>query len=84
MAAFIGATPTELVQQLGVPDKEITVGGVQYIAYVRRDEQLSPGVGFGGFYGGPFWGSGFGGPFVLSCRVCSSSSAFNSAPSSTA
>jgi hypothetical protein len=65
MAAYIGDNTQTLVQSLGVPDKQITVNGSQYLAYVRRYDVLSPGyLSFGGGgYGGPFYGSGFGGPF---------------------
>ncbi len=67
MAAYTGATEQVLVQQLGVPDKQITVGGVQYLAYVQRHEEFTPGIyqGWGGFgpygFAGPY-GGGFGGP----------------------
>ncbi len=67
MSSYIGATPTALVQGLGVPDKQITVGGVQYLAYVQRHTEVIPGSlgygGFGGFGGGPYWGGG--GPLLL-------------------
>jgi hypothetical protein len=66
MASFTGASEQTLVQDLGVPDKQVTVNGVQYLAYDRRDLDVSPGfVGpfYGsGFYGGPFYGGGFAGP----------------------
>jgi hypothetical protein len=69
MAAYTGASEQTLVQQLGVPDKQITVNGVQYLAYERHRTEIDPGLiygGFGpfgpGFYGGPFWGPGFGAP----------------------
>lgn len=68
MAAYTGASAQTLVQQLGVPDKQITVNGIQYFAYDRHRIDVEPGLigGFGpygaGFYGGPFWGPGFGYP----------------------
>jgi len=64
MAGYIGDSSQGLVQQLGVPDKQITTGGVQYLAYtVRHEQQIDPdGVGWGGFYGpfgGPFFPGGY-------------------------
>jgi hypothetical protein len=60
MAAYTGDTTTQLVESLGVPDKQITVNGVEYLAYVQRHEVLDPGFyGGGGFYG-PY---GYGRPF---------------------
>jgi len=65
MAAYIGANTQTLVQSLGVPDKQITVNGSKYLAYVRRSSVVTPGyLSFGGgAYGGPFYGQGFAGPF---------------------
>ncbi len=67
MASFTGASEKTLVQQLGVPDKQVTVDGLQYLAYDHRDIDFDPGLAgpfyAGGLYGGPFYG-GFGpGPF---------------------
>ena len=63
MAAFEGASSQTLVQQLGVPDKQITVDGVLYLAYVRHRTDITPGIEtFGG--GGPFYG---GAPFYGPC-----------------
>jgi hypothetical protein len=69
MAGYIGASEQSVVQQLGVPDKQVTVNGTQYLAYDHRDLDIEPGfigpVYGGGFYGGPFFGPGyFGGPFI--------------------
>jgi len=59
MASYTGASAQTLVQDLGVPDKQITVNGTQYLAYVRQREDIEPGInaigGFGPLYGGPFW-----------------------------
>jgi hypothetical protein len=59
MASYTGASAQTLVQELGVPDKQITVNGTQYLAYVRQREDIEPGInaygGFGPLYGGPFW-----------------------------
>jgi hypothetical protein len=68
MASFTGASEKTLVEQLGVPDKQVTVDGLQYLAYDHRDIDFDPGFAepfYGaGFYGGPFYG-GFGpGPFI--------------------
>jgi len=64
MAAYIGAPEEKLVQSLGVPDKQIAVNGVDYLAYVHSQAQIQPafiGPGFGGFGGfGPWGGGGFG------------------------
>jgi hypothetical protein len=58
MASFTGASEKTLVQQLGVPDKQVNVDGLQYLAYDHRDIDFDPG------FAGPFYGSGFyGGPF---------------------
>ena len=55
MAAYIGADMQTLVQQLGVPDKQVTVNGVQYVAYDQWHQEFTPG-GWYGPYGGPFYG----------------------------
>jgi hypothetical protein len=66
MAGYIGASSQTLVQQLGVPDKQITVDGNQYLAYDRSRTVVSPGLvtggGFGPYFGGPFGGGFYGGP----------------------
>jgi hypothetical protein len=68
MATFIGSSGENLVQNLGVPDKEITLNGFQYLAYIRQQTTITPSaplfIGYGGFgpYGGP-WGGPWGGPF---------------------
>jgi len=63
MASFTGASEKTLVQDLGVPDKQVTVDGLQYLAYDHRDIDFDPGfsgpIYAGGFYGGPFYPSGF-------------------------
>ena len=66
MAAYIGAPEDHLIQSLGVPDKQISVNGVQYLAYVRQQTQIQPGAGFGyGGWGGPYWGPYYGGGFAF-------------------
>jgi len=60
MAAYTGDTKQALVTNLGVPDKQITVNGIDYLAYtVRSEQQIEPGdYGFGGFDGRRFYGYG--------------------------
>lgn len=59
MIAYMGAPEEQLVQSLGVPDKQISVNGVNYLAYIRQQAQVQPNpiVGFGGPWGP--WGGGF-------------------------
>lgn len=62
MAAYIGADMQTLIQQLGVPDKRITVNGVQYVAYDQSNQAVLTGAYLGGWYGawnGPFYGGAF-------------------------
>jgi len=60
MASYIGDSKTSLVQTLGVPDKQITVNGTDYLAYDEHHIEITPGFatygGFGPWYGGPFYG----------------------------
>lgn len=68
MAAYTGSSGEALVQSLGVPDKQISLNGVQYLAYVREQTTvMTPpplflgGFGYGGFYrpyGGGFFAAG--------------------------
>ncbi|WP_297366795.1 hypothetical protein [Acidocella sp.] len=66
MTAFVGAPETRLVQDLGVPDKQISLNGYEYLAYVRARGQLVPGGGMAFYqpWGGPYWG-GYGGPVLV-------------------
>jgi hypothetical protein len=59
MISFMDAPEGQLVQTLGVPDKQITVNGITYLAYVRQRAQVAPTtvVGFGS------WGSPWGAPW---------------------
>ncbi len=51
MAAYIGADERTLVQHLGVPDKQITVNGVQYLSYdQQRLEIINHGSVYGWFF----------------------------------
>jgi hypothetical protein len=64
MISYMGASEEQLVQALGVPDKQITVNGVSYLAYVRSRAQVAPTPVYGfGPWGGPWgpYGGGFGG-----------------------
>jgi hypothetical protein len=61
MISYMGAPEDRLIQSLGVPDKQITVNGVGYLAYVQQRSEVQPSpilVGFGGWDGG--WGGAFG------------------------
>jgi hypothetical protein len=69
MSAYIGATSQTLVQNLGVPDKQITVNGIQYLAYDRHRTVVSPGFYDGGYFGPYYGGPFFGGPFLVSPPV---------------
>lgn len=67
MASYTGATEDQLIQKLGVPDKQITVNGVQYLAYDEHHLDVTPGFNaFGGFYGGGYYGGPYfgGAPFL--------------------
>jgi hypothetical protein len=59
-ASYIGDSKAQLVQTLGVPDKQITAGGADYLAYDRHHLEFTPGIstfgGFGPWYGGPYYG----------------------------
>ena len=78
MTAYIGAPEDRLVQSLGVPDKQITVNGVDYLAYVRQHAQVQTDEIAMGAWGGPFWGPYYGGVYgvglprdvqVWSCEI---------------
>jgi len=59
-ASYIGDSKAQLVQTLGVPDKQITAGGADYLAYDRHHLEFTPGFGafsgFGPWYGSPYYG----------------------------
>ncbi len=69
MAAYTGASGETLVQNLGVPDKQLTLNNFQYLAYVRQQVSVTPTAPifvpsgpfgpYGGFYGAGFYGGGF-------------------------
>jgi hypothetical protein len=61
MHALVGQPESVLVQQLGVPNRTITAGGVKYLAYTYQNTQVVPGSSFGFGWGGygP-WGGGYG------------------------
>ncbi|MGE4482393.1 hypothetical protein [Acidocella sp.] len=66
LAAYIGVPESTLVQHFGVPVRQISVDGVDYLAYqVRYQAQTMPGPYWGGpYWGGPYWGGPYwGGPF---------------------
>ena len=83
MAAYVGDSAQGLVQSMGVPDKQITVNGIQYFAYDRHHEEIDNddiafggfgpfggGYGRGGFYGGGFYGPGIGLPSQINVYSC--------------
>ena len=69
MAAYTGASAETLVQDLGVPDKQLTLNNFQYLAYVRQQVSVTPTVPiffpygpfapYGGFYNAGFYSGGF-------------------------
>lgn len=55
LAVYIGAPEAELVSNLGVPDRQIEVKGVKYLAYqVRYQTQTAPAM-----MPPPYWGPGW-------------------------
>lgn len=65
MAAYTGDSARQLVQTLGVPDKQVTVDGVQYFAYtVRHVQQVAPNDILAGGFEGPFYGPYYPGGFI--------------------
>ena len=62
LASYIGAPEATLVAQFGVPQRQIKVGDITYLAYtLRYDAQSIPmGPVWGGWGWGPGWG-GYGG-----------------------
>ncbi len=66
MAGFTGSSAQTLVEHLGVPDKQITTNGTEYLAYnVRHSQELEPGFdgSVGPYFGRGYYGAGFGGDF---------------------
>jgi hypothetical protein len=66
MAGFTGSSAQTLVEHLGVPDKQITTNGTEYLAYnVRHSQELEPGFDgpVGPYFGRGYYGAGFGGGF---------------------
>lgn len=60
LAAYIGAPEAELVKTLGVPDRQIEVKGVKYLAYqVRYQAQAIPAMIPPPYWGGGYWGPGW-------------------------
>jgi len=67
MTAYIGADTQGLVQSLGVPDKQISVNGIDYLAYrVRYSADVAAYedayYGFYGPYAGPSYPIWLNGP----------------------
>lgn len=61
MAAYVGAPEATLVQSLGVPDRQVTVGETKFFAYQLRYQMQTSGST--AFWGGNYWGGyrGWGG-----------------------
>lgn len=58
LAVYIGASEADLVHSFGVPDRQIEVKGVKYLAYqVRYQAQTAPAM-----LPPPYWGPGYWGP----------------------
>lgn len=65
--SLVGESETDLVRQIGVPNRTFEVGGHRFLAYDRSRTDVIPGFGgWGGGWGGwgdPYgwgWGGGFG------------------------
>lgn len=75
LAPLIGKSETDLVRQLGVPNRTFETGGHRFLAYVEDRTTVLPGVGPIGPFGYPYAGGWVGGyvgslpPEVLD-RVC--------------
>ncbi len=72
LASLVGQPETEVVRQLGVPNRSYETGGRKFIAYNERRTDLIPaGPFFGGFGGFGYGYGGFGGfPPQLIERGC--------------
>lgn len=70
MAAYTGASGETLVQDLGVPDKQISLNGVQYMAYVRQRAVVdpSPAIFVGAASGAGRSGGRLAAAFTIPCR----------------
>jgi hypothetical protein len=60
LSQLVGRPETELIQQMGVPDKSYEAGGMKYLAYTESRVDLIPAMPYP--YGPPFWGW-YGGGF---------------------
>jgi hypothetical protein len=73
MAAHIGQSETDLVRDMGVPNRTYASGGHHFLAYMTGHQEIESfndggfgypgwGWGWGGWgYGGGGWGGGWGG-----------------------
>lgn len=60
LAVYIGASETDLVGSLGVPERQIEIKGVKYLAYqVRYQAQTAPALPPPPYWGGGYWGPGW-------------------------
>ncbi len=56
LASLVGQSEIDLVRQMGVPTRTLTLNGEKFLAYDDRRIEFVPG-----FYGGPLgWGPGWG------------------------
>jgi hypothetical protein len=55
LAPLVGRPVSDLIRQLGVPNRTFTTGGVEYLAYEEKRIEVVPGL-----WGGPFWYGGWG------------------------
>ncbi len=68
LAGYIGAPESLLVARLGVPQRQITVNGVSYLAYLLRYDTQAMPLG-----PAPWWGPGWGpawGPVAVQSWAC--------------
>jgi hypothetical protein len=74
IASLVGQSELDLVRQLGVPTRTLTVDGEKFLAYDDRRLEVLPGY----YGGGPWWGPGWGpwgwgggwGPPIVLARGC--------------
>lgn len=56
LASLVGESEVNLVREMGVPTRTLTLNGAKFLAYDDRRLEFVPG-----FYGGPpWWGPGWG------------------------
>lgn len=62
LTPLVGVGEDDLVRRMGVPNRTFETGDRRFLAYVERwpDVVVTPFVGFGGYYGAPGFGYGWG------------------------